>query len=50
MIRLEDVNEGNWRFPLVVSNEQKAYPCKDDPNRIVKRVRYVCYGKTRKQT
>lgn len=25
MIRLEDVNEGNWRFPLVVSNEQKEY-------------------------
>lgn len=25
-------------------------PARDDPNRIVTRVRYVCYGKTRKQT
>ena len=30
--------------------EVNAYPCKDDPNRVVKRVRYICYGKTRKQT
>ena len=28
----------------------KAYPCKDYPIRVVKRVRYICYGKTRKQT
>ena len=25
MIRLEDVNEGNWRIPLAVSDEQKPY-------------------------
>lgn len=25
MIRLEDVNEGNWRIPLAVSVEQKQY-------------------------
>ena len=25
MIRLEDVNEGNWRIPLAVSDEQKQY-------------------------
>ncbi len=25
MIRLEDVNEGNWRTPLAVSDEQKQY-------------------------
>ena len=28
----------------------KYYPCKDDPNRIIRRLRYICYGKTRKQT
>ena len=39
------------RLPaLALTNNGKAYPCKDDPNRIVKRVRYICYGKTRKQT
>ena len=26
------------------------YPCKEDPHRVIKRVRYICYGKTRKQT
>ena len=25
MIRLEDVNEGNWRIPLAVLDEQKQY-------------------------
>lgn len=25
MIRLEDINEGNWRFPLKVSESQKNY-------------------------
>lgn len=25
MIRLEDINEGNWRIPLAVSDEQKRY-------------------------
>lgn len=35
---------------LNLTTNGKAYPCKDDPNRIVKRVRYIYYGKTRKQT
>jgi len=39
------------RAPLKKSeNILVFYPCKDDPSRIVKRVRYICYGKTRKQT
>ena len=37
-------------LPALTHTNGKAYPCKDDPNRIVKRVRYICYGKTRKQT
>ncbi len=38
------------RIALTLTTNGKAYPCKDDPGRVVKRVRYVCYGKTRKQT
>ncbi len=38
---------GSW---LNLTTNGKAYPCKEDPNRIVKRVRYICYGKTHKQT
>ena len=41
---------GHCGSRLALTTNGKAYPCKDDPNRIVKRVRYVCYGKTRKQT
>lgn len=41
---------GHCGSRLSMTTNGKAYPCKDDPNRIVKRVRYVCYGKTRKQT
>ena len=41
---------GHCGARLSLTTNGKAYPCKDDPNRIVKRVRYVCYGKTRKQT
>ncbi len=41
---------GHCGSRLSLTTNGKAYPCKDDPNRIVKRVRYVCYGKTRKQT
>ncbi|MDE6589365.1 MAG: recombinase zinc beta ribbon domain-containing protein, partial [Oscillospiraceae bacterium] len=35
---------------LALTTNGKAYPCAEDPHRIVKRVRYICYGKTRKQT
>ena len=35
---------------LTLTTSGKAYPCKDDPRRVIKRVRYICYGKTRKQT
>ncbi len=41
---------GHCGSRLNLTTNGKAYPCKDDPNRIVKRVRYICYGKTRKQT
>lgn len=41
---------GHCGARLNLTTNGKPYPCKDDPNRIVKRVRYICYGKTRKQT
>ena len=41
---------GHCGARLSLTTTGKAYPCKEDPNRVVKRVRYVCYGKTRKQT
>ena len=41
---------GHCGARLTLTTNGKAYPCKEDPNRVVKRVRYVCYGKTRKQT
>lgn len=41
---------GHCGARLTLTTNGKAYPCKDDPNRVVKRVRYICYGKTRKQT
>ncbi len=41
---------GHCGSRLSLTTNGKAYPCKGDPNRIVKRVRYICYGKTRKQT
>ena len=41
---------GHCGSRLSLTTNGKAYPCKDDPNRVVKRVRYICYGKTRKQT
>ena len=41
---------GHCGSRLNLTTSGKAYPCKDDPNRVVKRVRYACYGKTRKQT
>ena len=41
---------GHCGARLSLTTNGKAYPCKEDPNRIVKRVRYICYGKTRKQT
>ena len=41
---------GHCGSRLSLTTNGKSYPCKEDPNRIVKRVRYICYGKTRKQT
>ncbi|MDO4568747.1 MAG: recombinase family protein, partial [Clostridia bacterium] len=41
---------GHCGARLSLTTSGRFYPCKDDPTRIVKRVRYVCYGKTRKQT
>ena len=41
---------GHCGSRLSLTTNGKAYPCKEDPNRVVKRVRYICYGKTRKQT
>lgn len=41
---------GHCGSRLTLTTNGKYYPCKDDPNRVVYRVRYVCYGKTRKQT
>ncbi len=40
---------GHCGSRLNLTTSGKAYPCKEDPNRIVKRIRYICYGKTRKQ-
>lgn len=41
---------GHCGSRLNLTTSGKAYPCKDNPNRVIKRVRYTCYGKTRKQT
>ena len=41
---------GHCGARLTLTTNGKHYPCQTDPNRVVKRVRYVCYGKTRKQT
>ena len=41
---------GHCGSRLSLTTNGKAYPCKDDPSRMVKRVRYICYGKTRRQT
>ena len=41
---------GHCGSRLSLTTNGKPYPCKDDPTRVVKRVRYICYGKTRKQT
>ncbi len=41
---------GHCGARLALTTNGKPYPCREDPNRIVKRVRYICYGKTRKQT
>ena len=41
---------GHCGARLSLTTNGKFYPCKEDPNRMVKRVRYICYGKTRKQT
>ena len=41
---------GHCGSRLALTTNGKAYPCKENAHRIVKRVRYICYGKTRKQT
>lgn len=41
---------GHCGSRLILTTNGKFYPCKEDPSRVVKRVRYICYGKTRKQT
>ena len=41
---------GHCGARLALTTNGKAYPCAEDPHRVVKRVRYICYGKTRKQT
>ena len=41
---------GHCGARLSLTTNGKLYPCKEDPNRRVKRIRYICYGKTRKQT
>ena len=41
---------GHCESRLALTTNGKAYPCAADPNRVVKRIRYICYGKTRKQT
>ena len=41
---------GHCGARLALTTNGKPYPCKEEPHRVVKRVRYICYGKTRKQT
>ena len=41
---------GHCGSRLSLTTNRNAYPCSADPNHVVKRVRYICYGKTRKQT
>lgn len=41
---------GHCGARLSLTTNGRPYPCKNDPTRVVKRVRYICYGKTRKQT
>ncbi len=41
---------GHCGARLVITTSGKRYPCKADPNRVITRRRYICYGKTRKQT
>ncbi|MCI8331683.1 MAG: recombinase family protein [Clostridiales bacterium] len=41
---------GHCGSRLTITTNGRYYPCKTDPDRVVTRVRYVCYGKTRKQT
>ena len=41
---------GHCGSRLSLTTNGRYYPCAEDPNRMVKRIRYICYGKTRKQT
>ena len=41
---------GHCGSRLALTTNGRPYPCAEDPSRVVKRVRYICYGKTRKQT
>ena len=38
---------GHCGARLNLTTSGKAYPCKEDPHRVIKRVLYICYGKTR---
>lgn len=40
---------GHCGSRLTVTTTGKGRICKKDPDRVIKRIRYVCYGKTRKQ-
>jgi len=41
---------GHCGARLALTTNGKPYPCAADQHRVVKRIRYICYGKTRKQT
>ena len=41
---------GHCGAKLSLTTNGKYYPCTADQNRVVIRHRYICYGKTRKQT
>ncbi len=41
---------GHCGARLALTTNGKPYPCATDPHRVVKRIRYICYGKTRRQT
>ena len=41
---------GHCGARLALTTNGKPYPCAADPHRVVKRIRYICYCKTRRQT
>lgn len=42
-------SSGDSVTDLTLTTNGKPYPCATDPHRVVKRIRYICYGKTRRQ-